>query len=133
MCGESQLKKILKGMTPKLNPGVYVFVSVASATSIPRKQIIGEFREKEGITIIMEQANADSLGLPYRYIASWITLTIHSSLDAIGLTAAISTTLAENEISCNIVAAYYHDHIFVAKKDEERALKALVELSEKAS
>ena len=72
---------------------------------------------------------ADKLDLDYSFIASWITLTVHSSLEAVGLTAAFSKALSENGISCNVVAAYYHDHIFIDKKDTEKAMAILNEFS----
>ncbi|MGP2552212.1 ACT domain-containing protein [Mucilaginibacter rubeus] len=65
---------------------------------------------------MLKKETADKLNLEYSYIAAWITLTIHSSLEAPGLTAVFATALANENISCNVVAAYYHDHIFVAKK-----------------
>ncbi len=88
------------------------------------------FREEEGITIIIRKEMADSLSLAYSFVAAWITLTVHSSLSAVGLTASFSKALAEKGISCNVVAAFYHDHIFVDKKDAEMAMKVLAELSE---
>lgn len=60
---------------------------------------------------------------------SWITLSVHSSLEAIGLTAAFSNALSEHEISCNVVAAYYHDHIFIDKKDTVKAMEILSSFS----
>lgn len=124
----TDLKTLLKGMTPKLQEGTYVFCTVDHLANINQNDIIGSFREEEGLTVILSQSNADRLSLNYTYIASWITLTIHSSLEAVGLTAAFSTALAKAGISCNVVAAYYHDHIFVDHKDAEAAMNVLLSL-----
>jgi len=122
MSGESDLGRLLAGLTPTLNPGTYVFLSVEDEEIISRRDTLFEFKEAEGITLVVKQEVADDLGLSYEYLAAWITLKIHSSLEAVGLTAAFSNALAKGGISCNVVAGYYHDHIFV---DRDSALAAM--------
>ncbi|WP_439698688.1 ACT domain-containing protein [Mucilaginibacter sp. AW1-7] len=131
MAGETNLNTLLRNMTPLLNEGDYVYCTVTDIDAIDIKNVLGIFKEEEAVTVILKKEIADQLGLKYEYIAAWITLTIHSSLEATGLTAAFAAALAKEGISCNVVAAYYHDHIFVAKKDAERAMVALKDLASK--
>lgn len=88
------------------------------------------FREAEGVTLIITKQQADELSIPYSFVAAWITLTIHSSLEAVGFTAAISQQLAMAGISCNAIAAYYHDHLFVSIQDAQRAMQILTAMSD---
>jgi len=116
-------------MKPVHHVGEFVFCSVVDLASIPLNNIILMFKEDEGYTIILEKELADNLGLHYSYVASRNTLTVHSSLDAVGFTAAFSKVLSDNNISCNVVAAFYHDHLFVNKKDIDKAMTVLNKLS----
>jgi uncharacterized protein len=125
MSGESDLRILLQTLKPHHNCGDYVFCTVENLSSINSDDVIMFFREQEGHTIIVRQDLADSVHLPYSFVAAWITLTVHSSLEAVGLTATISTALSKEGISCNVVAAFYHDHIFVDKKDASKALEIL--------
>lgn len=129
MAGEKSLTQLMKGMSPKLNEGEYVFVSVEDINEIDRELTICEFKEEEGVTIVIEKSKADELKLTYEFIASWITIEIHSSLEAIGFTAAFSAELSKNHISCNFISGYYHDHIFVERNDSDKALRVLNGLS----
>ncbi|QXP61574.1 ACT domain-containing protein [Olleya sp. HaHaR_3_96] len=125
MTGETKLDVLLKSMKPKHNIGEFVFCKTDHLEHINLNQIIMTFKEDESMTIIAEKSVADTLNLDYSFVASWITLTVHSSLEAVGLTAAFSNALSQHGISCNVVAAYYHDHIFVDKKDTDKAMAVL--------
>lgn len=129
MSGEKNLSVLIREMEPFVNEGEYVFTTIKDSVNINRGVIIGEFKEVEGTTLILDKTVADNLELTYSFIASWITLKIHSALDAVGLTAAFSSELAKHNISCNVVAGFYHDHIFVEKKDEAKAIAILTNLS----
>ena len=129
MSGETDLSVLLIHMKPVLHAGSYVFVTLSANHEVPKMAIVMEFREEEGVTLILKKETADELGLTYAFESAWITLNIHSSLAAVGLTAAVSAKLTQHEISCNIVAAFYHDHLFVPAEDAQKALHALAELS----
>lgn len=128
---ETTLSRLLSSMNPILNEGEFVFCSIDDPAHIDLTDAIGTFWEKEGLTAVMPKVIADKQHLPYTFIASWITLTVHSSLESTGLSAAFSKALAEAHISCNIIAAFYHDHIFVARQDVEKALMVLSDLQRK--
>lgn len=123
--GEKDLITLLKTMKPKQKMGDFVFCTVISLATIDFEDIILIFKEDEGYTIILKKETADILKLKYSFVASWITLTVHSSLEAIGLTAAFSKALSDEGISCNVVAAYHHDHLFVDKKDASKVMEIL--------
>ncbi|WP_342247141.1 ACT domain-containing protein [Pseudomonas sp. OTU5201] len=132
MAGETALSTLIRNMSPQLNPGQYVFCTLEDAARLQGSAPLGSFREREGLTVILERSEADRLGLTYDYSAAWITLEVHSSLSAVGLTAAFAGALAQAGISCNVVAGYFHDHLFVASADAERALSTLRALAANA-
>ncbi len=81
--------------------------------------------EMEGLTAVLLRSDADSLNVDYDYVAAWLTLSVHSSLEAVGLTAAFSQALGQAGISANVLAGFYHDHVLVAAPDRERAISVL--------
>ncbi|MFT3933532.1 MAG: ACT domain-containing protein [Chitinophagaceae bacterium] len=125
MNGESNLQLLLKTMKPCLNEGDYVFCKLTAESKIPYQQAVCSFHEDEATTVIIKKDLADKLQFEYAAVFAWITLTVHSSLEAVGLTAAFSNALAKEGISCNVVAAFYHDHIFVGNKDAAKAMDVL--------
>ena len=129
MIGETNLDKLLASMSPKLITGEYVFCSVQSDyLDFNALSPLATFRESEGLTLVISKEMAIANQLPFESVFRGITLTVHSSLDAVGLTAAVSSKLADNNISANVIAAYYHDHIFVQTDKAELAIKVLNEL-----
>jgi uncharacterized protein len=128
MTGEIDLLKLIKDMKPELNKGEYVYCLANSKEQATMLNPLCYFLEKEGMTVILAKEKADAMHIPYVTTYAWITLTVHSSLEAVGLTAAVSKALTEANISCNVVAAFYHDHIFVPLKDSARAMEALQHL-----
>ena len=129
MPGETDLEKLWRGMKPELNEGEFVFCTLDSLQRAATLNPVYIFQEQEAITVIITKLQADEAALPYSVICAWITLTIHASLEAVGLTAAVSKALTAANISCNVVAAYYHDHIFVPVEDAIRAMDTLTNLT----
>ena len=126
---EKKEQTILKKLNPKLNDGEYVFCSVNNIEDIDSNKIIGSFKEKEGVSIILSKKEAINLKLSYSFIAAWITLRVYSSLEDVGLTANFSNALSNNGISCNVISGYYHDHVFVNINDKDKAMNILKNLS----
>lgn len=125
MAGETNLQKLLKEMKPELNEGECVYCLADTKEQAVSLDPLCYFLEKEGVTMILSKEKADAMNIPYSTTCAWITLTVHSSLEAVGLTSAFSKALTDANISCNVVAAFYHDHIFVPTKDATRAMKVL--------
>ncbi|PYY92351.1 acetyltransferase [Pseudomonas sp. TKO26] len=129
MAGETSLTTLLRSMSPQLNDGEYVFCSLADHSLLQGSEVLGSFREQEGLTVIIQRQEAERLGLVFDYVAAWITLNVHSALEAVGLTAAFAGALGRAGISCNVIAGYYHDHLFVGQADAQRAMQVLQQLA----
>lgn len=127
MTGEKNLRALIRSMAPALRAERYVFVSVAKGEYGDYAELkpLAAFLEDEGMTLILEQVVAANFGFGDQPVFRCISLTVHSSLEAVGLTAA----LAEQGISANVVAAYYHDHIFVPERHADKAVEVLNLLS----
>lgn len=129
MSSVKALSQLLQEMKPVLQPGAFIFTTAAELNSAWTAAAVAIVKEPEGITYVLPQAFADEERITYNFVAAWIMLTVHSDLEAVGLTAAVSTSLAEVGFSCNVVAGFYHDHLFVPKEKESVALEVLQQLT----
>ena len=129
MAAINDLEELLSSMAPELLAGEYVFCTIPNGTYDDSRSLspLATFMESEGLTIVVNKDNADKSGFEYDGVFRCITLTVYSSLEAVGLTAAVSTKLSEHRISANIIAAYYHDHVFIPSGVADKALKLLLE------
>lgn len=128
----SDLSVLLAQMQPTLVPGRYAFVVAPEGLAFDPAAVIASVRETEGLSLVLPEAQAHALNLPVAFAAAWITLTVHSDLAAVGLTAAVSTALARAGIGCNVVAGVHHDHLFVPVAQAAQAMAVLEALQDPA-
>jgi hypothetical protein len=131
MTAEKDLRVLLSNLSPVVSADEFVFVSLSEQESEDEKnrllftQAKGVFKEAEGVTFILERQLARRCGLKGEGPFKCITCEVHSSLDAVGMTAAMSAALGGANISANVVAAYHHDHIFVQSDKASHAVDVL--------
>lgn len=127
---ETNLQKILRSVRPLHNEGDYVFCEINKLSVIDPVKIIMLIKEQKGYTVIVQKETADQQKLDYSFVAAWISVLSNTSIEAIGFTATFSKALADNNISCNVVAGYHTDHLFVNKKDIFKVIEILNKISE---
>ena len=123
---ETNLSTLMKSMKPRLNAGVFVFVTIPPGTAIPGGVTpIMMFQEAEGLTLIVPREQAEATALPFDFPCRMIRLDVHSSLKAVGFLAAITARLAAAGIAVNPVSAFHHDHLFVPEARADEAIEIL--------
>jgi hypothetical protein len=129
--GIESLSEILSQLKAKILDQSFVFITIDAHSTIQLNatHIFATVREEEGLTLIVEKEYRNQYSSQAAVEFSCITLEVHSSLEAVGLTAVFSTALAKHNISCNVIAGYYHDHIFVEKTKAKKALEVITDLS----
>jgi hypothetical protein len=135
MSGIVNLNTLLKEMSPILQDGEFAFCSFPNGRygDYAHLEPVASALESEGLTLVIPQEKAAEFNIPYDGTYRAITLQVHSSLEAIGLTAAFATKLGEHKISANVIAGYFHDHIFVQAAMADQALRALNEFKDEDS
>lgn len=127
--GETDLGVLLRSMRPEVLSGEWFFATVDSASDVTAAATV---REPEGLSVVVDRAEAERIGASTLHAYRWITLRVHSSLDAVGLTAAVSAAFTARGISCNVIAGAFHDHLLVPAARVDDAMAALAALAESA-
>ena len=129
MAGETELDTLLRTMSAKLVDGVFVFVTIDDhaipADLKPRRF----FQEAAGTTLVLLKKDAEANDLAYEFPCRMITLEEHSSPEAVGFLARITTELAKHQMGVNPVSGFYHDHLFIPDGREQDALSVLEEIA----
>jgi uncharacterized protein len=134
MTGETDVTTLIRSMQPELRAENFVFLTLPIGCAVPPHLApIMVFREKEGSTLIVEEAEARRTGFWGTFRCRMITLNVHSSLHAVGFLAAITGRLATAGIAVNAVSAYYHDHLFVPADHADEAYRILQQATDKGA
>ena len=128
MPGMTDLAEMLRSMTVTRRPESYTFVTLAAAPALG-DGVAAVIDETEGPTVVATVERARAEGWPVDFEAAWLTLDIHSALEAVGLTAAFSTALADAGIPCNVIAGFHHDHLLVPVERAAEAVETLKRLA----
>lgn len=118
----NDLDQSLAALDPRA-VGDYLFCTVGD---VPEGlEPFATVREDEGTTVVVTKDEARAHGLSDGMLLSRISLGAFTSLEAVGITATIAQTLASSSIPCNVIAGYYHDHLFVPQDRAKEALRLL--------
>lgn len=128
----ADLSALLASLQPQLNDGVFVFATLRPGQHVEGADLVALVREPEGTSVVVEQQAAVRLGLDATFPCAWITLSVNSDLQAVGLTAAFAAALGGAGISCNVVAGTQHDHLFVPVSRAAEAMTVLQQLQERS-
>lgn len=132
MSGESDLGALLRGLEVARRKGEYVYTQIPPGQPLPDTGVEAVISEQGGATVVLREGAAAEAGLDGTFRCVWLTLTPHSSLAAVGLTAAVSTALAVKGIPCNVLAGHDQDHLLVPPDRALEAVDALRALRDKA-
>lgn len=135
MAGSTDLAAMLESLRVTVRPDRYVVVALPQEAPVPpvADGVAAVIDEAEGPTVIATLARANAEGWPQDFIAAWLTLDVHSALEAVGLTAAFSRALGRAGIPCNVIAGFYHDHILVPHDKSEAAVEVIEALASASS
>jgi hypothetical protein len=122
--GESDLASMLETLSVSRRPGTFVVSSSQNQVGVG-DGVHATIVENEGVSVVADLGAANENGWAYDFECAWLTVDVHSSLDAVGLTAAVAERLASRGIACNVLAGFYHDHLLVAVDRADEAIASL--------
>ncbi|MEM1334923.1 MAG: ACT domain-containing protein [Actinomycetota bacterium] len=132
MAGMTDLDEMLRTLTVSVRPGRFTFVSVPQGTAPALGDgVEAVLSESEGATVVAAVERATAEGWSYDFEGAWLTIDVHSALEAVGLTATFSAALGAVEIPCNVLAAFHHDHLLVPADRIDDAITALEALRDR--
>ncbi|MFN7150200.1 MAG: ACT domain-containing protein [Microthrixaceae bacterium] len=130
MTGETDLATMLATLRIERREPAVTVVHLPSPVELG-DGVLALVSEAEGTTAVVSIAEAERRGWPVEFRAAWLTVSVHSSLEAVGLTAALATALAERGIACNVLAGYFHDHLLVPLDRADAAVECLESLADR--
>jgi uncharacterized protein len=130
MAGQTELSEVLRTLQVSCDEQEYGFATTSPKGQVSLTDALCIFREDEGLTVIAQKDYLDRQGLSCDGTYAKLTIEVHTSLELVGLTAVLAQTLADSGISANVVAAYYHDHVFVSFGVRQKAIDVLLALKQ---
>lgn len=131
--GGRNLANLIASMQPTLQPHTYVFAKTQNQALVNKAAALMTFQESEATTLILLQTEAEQLGIDHEFPCKQITLNVHSSLEAVGFIAKIATHLSKYGMGVNPVSGFYHDHLFIAEHQADKAMQALTDLAKNSN
>lgn len=125
MSGDTDLARMLRTLDVDVREGGWTLLTRTAPDAALDAQAAARISEREGITYVVPEAFARAQGEAPAFVAAWLSLRVHSALDAVGLTAAVSRALAERGIACNVLAGFHHDHLLVPAARRDDAIAAI--------
>ncbi|TBR12950.1 MAG: ACT domain-containing protein [Lysobacter sp.] len=125
MTGETHLPNILASLDVDVRHGTYAVISRRTPDAAADAVAEARITEAEGITYVVPESFARARAEPPGFVAAWLSLRVHSALNAVGVTAAVAGVLAERGIACNVLAGHFHDHLLVPAERRDDAIAAI--------
>ena len=120
--GETDLAVLLADLAVTRRAGTFRFVEVVDPDPAELAAAEAVVREEGATTLVVPAVEGGPAGV---LDVAWLPLTVSSSLEAVGLLAAVAVALADAGIPCNVLAGVRHDHLLVPVALADDAVRLL--------